>query len=119
MSIPGAVEISDADLTNREPVASDKQGGKQIVYRDAATNLRSDLTASSLPSEVTRGARRAGRTGGHAGSSLPITAEGPGAALFMGYMDQTDIFFRSAQALSMDLKTLDKLVDATHSLQAR
>jgi alkaline phosphatase len=58
------------------------------------------------------------RTGGHAVSSLPITAEGPGAALFMGYMDQTDIFFRSAQALSMDLKALDKLVDATHSLQA-
>jgi alkaline phosphatase len=148
MSILGSVEISDADLTNREPVASDKAGGKQVVYRDAVTNLRSDLTASSLPAEVTRGAGRAGmpdyqdtdgdgypenrevngkgrkriavgfRTGGHAGSSLPITAEGPGAALFMGYMDQTDIFFRSAQALSMDLKTLDKLVDATHSLQA-
>jgi hypothetical protein len=33
-------------------------------------------------------------------------------------MNQTDIFFRSTQALSMDLKTLDKLVDATHSLQA-
>jgi hypothetical protein len=36
---------------------------------------------------------------------------------------QTDIFFRSAQALSNlkdeELKTLDKLVKATHSLQAR
>ena len=149
MSILGAVEISDADLTNREPVAS----GKQMVYRDAVTNLRSDLTTSSLPAEVTKGAGRAGmpdyqdadgdvypenrevngkgrkrivvgfRTGGHAGSSVPITAEGPGAALFMGYMDQTDIFFRSAQALSNlkdeELKTLDKLVKATHSLQAR
>jgi len=40
------------------------------------------------------------RTGGHAGTSVPITAEGPSAALFMGYMDQTDIFSRSAQALS-------------------
>jgi alkaline phosphatase len=124
-----------------------------MVYRDAVTNLRSDLTAATLPAEVTKGAGRAGmpdyqdadgdgypenrevngkgrkriavgfRTGGHAGSSVPITAEGPGAALFMGYMDQTDIFFRSAQALSnlknQDLKTLDKLVEATHSMQAR
>src|SRR4051812_18560802 len=32
------------------------------------------------------------RSGGHAGNSLPITAEGPGAGLFMGYMDQTDSF---------------------------
>jgi alkaline phosphatase len=144
MSILGVVDISDADLTNREPVAS----GKQAVYRDAVTNLRSDLTTSSLPPEVTKGAGRAGmpdyqdadgdgypenrevngkgrkriavgfRTGGHGGTSVPITAEGPGAVLFMGYMDQTDIFFRSAQALSTDLKTLDKLVEAAHSLQA-
>jgi hypothetical protein len=55
MSILGAVEISDADLTNREPVAS----GRQMVYRDAVTNLRSDLTTSSLPAEVTKGAGRA------------------------------------------------------------
>jgi alkaline phosphatase len=149
MSVLGAVDISDSDLTNREPVAS----GKLMVYRDAVTNLRSDLTTASLPAEVTKGAGRAGvpdyqdadgdgypenrevngkgrkrisvgfRTGGHAGSSVPITAEGPGAALFMGYMDQTDIVFRSAQALSnlkdRDLKALDKLVEATHSLQAR
>ena len=59
------------------------------------------------------------RTGGHAGSSVPITAEGPGAALFMGYMDQTDIFFRSAQARSEDFKKLDDLVEAAHALQAR
>jgi alkaline phosphatase len=145
LSIIGAVEISDADLTNREPVSS----GNQNVYRDAVTNLRSNLGASALPPEVTRRAQPAGlpdyqdidgdgypenrevngkgrkridvgfRTGGHAGSSLPITAEGPGAGLFMGYMDQTDIFFRSAQALSEDLKALDKLVDELHSSQAR
>jgi alkaline phosphatase len=59
------------------------------------------------------------RTGGHGGSSVPITAEGPGAGLFMGYMDQTDIFFRSAQALSQDLKEMDKLVEALRTKQAR
>ncbi len=143
MSILGAVEISDADLTNREPIALDEQGGKQMVYRDAVTNLRSDLTASSLPAATRagmpdyqdsdgdgypenreingKGRKRIAvgfRTGGHAGSSVPITAEGPGAALFMGYMDQTDIFFRSAQALSQNLQTLDKVVESIHSLQA-
>jgi len=37
----------------------------------------------------------------------------------MGYMDQTDIFFRSAQALSQDLKEMDKLVEALRTKQAR
>jgi alkaline phosphatase len=143
--IMGAVEISDEDLTNREPVMA----GGQKVYRDAVTNLREGLTLAGLPAEVKKAGRRAGapdyqdadgdgypenrevngkgrkriavgyRTGDHAGSSLPITAEGPGAGLFMGYMDQTDIFFRSAQALSNELKALDKLVDDLHGLQAR
>lgn len=36
------------------------------------------------------------RTGDHTGSSVPVTAEGPGAFLFTGYMDQTDIFFKMA-----------------------
>ena len=40
----------------------------------------------------------------------------------MGYMDQTDIFFRSAQALSnlkeQDLKTLDRLVEAGNTVVA-
>ena len=146
MSILGVVDISDADLTSREAVVT---VNKQKVYRDAVTNLRSELTVGALPAEVIKGGSRAGlpdyqdadgdgypenrevngkgrkriavgfRTGGHAGSSVPITAEGPGAALFMGYMDQTDIFFRSAQALSQDLKTLDKLIEAAHALQAR
>jgi len=31
-----------------------------MVYRDAVTNLRSDLTASTLPAEVKKGAGRAG-----------------------------------------------------------
>jgi alkaline phosphatase len=145
MGIMGVVDISDADLTNREPVMS----GKQKVYRDAVTNLRSDLTAETLPAEVRKAGGRAGmpdyqdadgdgypenrevdgkgrkrisvgfRSGGHNGSSLPITAEGPGAALFIGYMDQTDIFFRSAQALSQDWKELDALIEKTHTTQAR
>jgi alkaline phosphatase len=52
------------------------------------------------------------RTGDHTGSSVPVTAEGPGALLFTGYMDQTDIFFKMAAAISTDTSDLDKVVDA-------
>jgi alkaline phosphatase len=52
------------------------------------------------------------RTGDHTGSSVPVTAEGPGAFLFTGYMDQTDIFFKMAAARSSDTSDADKLVDA-------
>jgi len=55
------------------------------------------------------------RTGDHTGSSVPVTAEGPGAFLFNGYMDQTDIFFKMAAALSTDTTDLDKLVDLSQS----
>jgi len=52
------------------------------------------------------------RTGNHTGSSVPITAEGPGAALFTGYFDQTDIFFKAARALSSNTAVIDQLQQA-------
>ena len=55
------------------------------------------------------------RTGDHTGSSVPVTAEGPGAALFTGYMDQSDIFFKMAAAISTDTSDIDKLADALNS----
>jgi alkaline phosphatase len=51
------------------------------------------------------------RTGDHTGSSVPVTAEGPGAFLFTGYMDQTDIFFKMAAAISTDTTDADKLLE--------
>ena len=104
-------------------------------------NLRSGLGLANLPPEIAKSGDRAGfpdyqdadgdgypenhevngkgrkriavafRTGGHAGSSVPITAEGPGALLFTGYLDQTEIFFRSAQALTEDSSALDKALE--------
>ena len=47
------------------------------------------------------------RTGNHTGSSVPITAEGPGALLFTGYFDQTDIFFKMAKVVSSDTRAID------------
>lgn len=47
------------------------------------------------------------RSTNHTGSSVPVTAEGPGALLFTGYYDQTDVFFKMAHALSNDTRALD------------
>ena len=51
------------------------------------------------------------RTGDHTGSSVPVTAEGPGALVFNGYMDQTDIFFKMASTLSNDTTDIDKALE--------
>src|SRR5262249_26038738 len=51
------------------------------------------------------------RTGDHTGSSVPVTAEGPGAFLFTGYQDQTDLFFKMAVSLTGDTADGDKFVD--------
>ncbi len=51
------------------------------------------------------------RTGNHTGSSVPITAEGPGAFLFTGYMDQSDITFKMAVSLSGDTVEGDAFVE--------
>ena len=57
------------------------------------------------------------RTGHHAGSSVPITAEGAGALLFTGYFDQTDVFFKMARALG-DTRVVDKATGAAGRGQA-
>ncbi|MFN7919721.1 MAG: alkaline phosphatase [Bryobacteraceae bacterium] len=57
------------------------------------------------------------RTGDHTGSSVPVTAEGPGALLFTGYMDQTDIFFKMAAAVSTDTSAIDKALETLRSAQ--
>jgi alkaline phosphatase len=50
------------------------------------------------------------RTGEHTGSTLPITSEGPGAFLFTGYMDQTDVMLKVAAVLGGDTRDIDLLL---------
>ena len=136
MSILGVADLSDRDLTDRKAVKTESG----TYYRDAIVNLRSGLGVGNVPSEIARSDDRPGfpdyqdadgdgypenrevngkgrkrlvvgfRTGGHAGTSVPITAEGPGAFLFTGYLDQTDIFFRSAEVLGQDTTVVDTLL---------
>ena len=56
------------------------------------------------------------RTGDHTGSSVPVTAEGPGALMFTGYQDETDLFFKMAAAISTDTSGLDAALDALQKL---
>lgn len=51
------------------------------------------------------------RTGNHTGSSVPVTAEGAGALLFTGWMDQGDLMFKMAHAASGDASDLDQALD--------
>lgn len=145
MTINGVVEMSDADLTDRTPIG---EVAGQKVYKDALVNLRGnlgtlpanlrsfsgqlgghpdyiDVDGDGFPEnrEVNgKGRRRIAvgfRTGGHAGTSLPVTAEGPGALYFTGYMDQTDLFFKMAAALGTDTKTADQALKEIQKLRPR
>ena len=75
-----------------------------------------DPDGTGYPSNTSngdRGSRRLSvgfRTGSHTGSSVPVTAEGPGAFLFTGYMDQTDIPFKMAVSLTGDTTDGDAFV---------
>jgi alkaline phosphatase len=59
-------------------------------YLDAATGYPTNTAPGG---QVLRRLAVGFRTGDHTGSSVPVTAEGPGAFLFSGCMDQSDIFF--------------------------
>ncbi|BDC47778.1 hypothetical protein F183_A00940 [Bryobacterales bacterium F-183] len=120
---------------NASTTASNNGGTAGMPASFAATTVAADPAASTYstyfglpayrldsatgyPVNSGTGLRRLAvgfRTGDHTGSSVPVTAEGPGAFLFMGYMDQSDIFFKMAAALSTDTTDGDKLIDAMRS----
>ncbi len=82
--------------------------GSPAYQMDARTGYPSNMAPAGS------GVRRLSvgfRTGDHTASSVPVTAEGPGAFLFMGYMDQTDIFFKMAAAVTGDTADGDRLID--------
>jgi alkaline phosphatase len=138
MVLNGVVEIGDADLTDRKPVL---EANGQKYFKDSAVNQRSglgtipravfesvksygghpdyaDADRDGYPENREgngRGRRRLAvgfRTGGHAASSVPVTAEGPGALYFTGYMDQTDLFFRMAASIGGDTAAADRGLEA-------
>lgn len=51
------------------------------------------------------------RTGNHTGMSMPLMAEGPGALLFTGTFDQTEVPQKIAAALASNTVEMDKLLE--------
>jgi alkaline phosphatase len=119
-------------FVNASTTASNNGGAAGMPGTFSATNSAADPASSTYstyfgspaytldsktgyPNNSGEGLRRLAvgyRTGDHTGSSVPVTAEGPGALLFTGYMDQTDIFFKMAAAISTDTGEMDRLLEA-------
>ena len=116
MQIVGVTDTeADGAVLNTRGSAAYPQGynpGKAPRFPDY-----SDSNGDGFPENSNRyRLATAFRTGNHTGSSVPLTAEGPGALLFMGYYDQTDIFFKIARALASDTAPLDRALDRKASL---
>jgi alkaline phosphatase len=58
------------------------------------------------------------RTGNHTFESLPLSAEGPGALLFTGYFDQTEVPLKIAAAVAHDTADLDAALNKLSSTSA-
>jgi alkaline phosphatase len=104
-----------------DPNTSGKSGPPTIVYQDPNTGVGFpnyvEFDGTGFPDNVNHASDQGNirlsvgyRTGNHTGSSVPLTAEGPGAFLFIGYMDQTDITFKIATALGGDTAAGDDFV---------
>lgn len=61
-------------------------------YRDMPRNLKDLNPSTTIP-------RPEGEGAGHSAVDVPIGASGPGASLFSGTMDNTEIFFRMLRAI--------------------
>lgn len=104
-----------------DPNTSGKSGPPTFVYQDPnnGTGFPNYVESGNTgyPDNVTKSGTEGNirlsvgyRTGNHTGSSVPVTAEGPGAFLFIGYMDQTDVMFKIATALGGDTTAGDRFV---------
>jgi alkaline phosphatase len=85
---PRTIALYDPFLGNSPAPAN---GGNNIGEVAGFPDYVTDGT-TAYPTTTNRYRLAVGfRTGNHTGSCVPIMAEGPGAALFTGYFDQTDI----------------------------
>jgi alkaline phosphatase len=111
---PGAIPNvrSNSAYPNGGPPAPAPAAGNNPGEVDGFPDYE-DANGDRYPENLNRFKIAVGyRTGNHTGSSVPITAEGAGALLFLGYYDQTDVFFKMARVLSTNTKPLDKALES-------
>lgn len=106
-AMPGTFAVSSDPTDPASPTYS-TYFGSTAYPKDAKTGYPVNTVA---PGKTLRRLAVGFRTGDHTGSSVPVTAEGPGAFLFTGYMEQTDIFFKIATSLTGDTTEGDRFVD--------
>ncbi|MGB8510639.1 MAG: alkaline phosphatase [Pyrinomonadaceae bacterium] len=109
MSIIGAVDtLAGGAVQNVRSTAAYPNPGS-LPGESAGFPDYQDANGDGYPENTNRLRIMVGyRTGNHAGSSVPLTAEGAGALLFIGYYDQTEIFFKMARVLSLHTAALDQ-----------
>jgi alkaline phosphatase len=104
--------VVDTNVPNATQNVRNNVGFQGLTGEVAGFPDYSDANGDGYPENTNRFRVSVGyRTGGHTGSSVPITAEGSGAFLFTGYYDQTDIFFKMAKVLSSRSKSLERVLE--------
>lgn len=117
-AVQEALEFAKADGDTLVVVTADHAHTSQILGSTPPGLSAHLLTEEGQPMIVGYGTAEAGGSQQHTGSQVRIAGYGPGAANVVGLTDQTDLFFTSANALSLnrDMKALS--ADATLSLSA-
>jgi alkaline phosphatase len=112
----------DANHNTRAAVPYGSVGGRTgppavnniDVYGYFGTPDYIDADGDGYPENVASGGRGTVRlaygfrTGSHTSATMPVLAQGPGALLFTGVYDQTDIPLKIAAALATDTSDLDR-----------
>lgn len=117
-AVQEALEFAKADGDTLVVVTADHAHTSQIVGSTPPGLSAHLLTEEGQPMIVAYGTAEAGGSQQHTGSQVRIAGYGPGAANVVGLTDQTDLFFTSANALSLNRDLAALSADATISLGA-
>ncbi|AWB87873.1 alkaline phosphatase [Mycetocola zhujimingii] len=117
-AVQEALEFAKADGDTLVVVTADHAHTSQILGSTPPGLSAHLLTEEGQPMIVGYGTAEAGESQQHTGSQVRIAGYGPGAANVVGLTDQTDLFFTSANSLSLNRDLASLSADATLSLSA-
>jgi alkaline phosphatase len=117
-AVQEALEFAKAGGNTLVVVTADHAHTSQILGSTPPGLSAHLLTEEGQPMIVGYGTAEAGGSQQHTGSQVRIAGYGPGAANVVGFTDQTDLFFTSANSLSLNRDLTSLSADATLSLSA-